>query len=109
MLAGLGRTTSVCEAGLELEFFQRVARRDELHALHVGALPDQAGQPGRLVFTNIALQVDRKIERIIPAGADGLRVLDDQVERGRYRQRNGDHEHDHQARERLPEQSAERG
>ena len=98
----------VTESRLLFEFFQRIVGRDQLHVRDVGTLPDQASDALCFADSQACIEKHGKVERVIPAAADGCEVLDDKVHCGRQRQGNGDNENDHQARKRLVYQPSER-
>ena len=62
---------------------------------------------GSVAFRNGVLQVNRKVERIVPTGTYRLRILHHEIQCSGDSKRHRDHEYDHQARQRLPEQPAQ--
>ena len=80
------------ETGLLLELGECVVRGDESNRFNVGSLLNEIRQAICVAFAHIRLQVNRKVERVVPTGADRLRVLDDKVQRRRNGERHGNNE-----------------
>ena len=96
------------EAGLLLEVDQRIVRADKGDGLDIGTLRDQLSQPLGLAFCQFLFEEDGEVERVVPAAADLLGILHDDVDGGGQRERDGDYENDHEAGERMPHQPAQR-
>ncbi len=97
------------EARLFAKFLEGLVGSDQHYLYHVGALPDDVGESTRFLDRRAGMQIHGKIERVVPAGADRLRVFDDQVHRRRQCQRHGNNQDRHQAGKRLPRKAAEGG
>ena len=85
------------ETGLLLELRECFIRGDQIDGRNVGALPDEASKAFGLADCEVQLQVDRKIERVIPTATDRLGVLDDHIDGSRECQRDTDDQNNHEA------------